>query len=197
MPTTASNVRIPSTAALLLCACTKSTAPVTVGASVEPPTVVVEQTPEPPKPTISTAEAELDRTIWDCEWSIVVFWGPHLHWAHRDAAMAVMGTRTLFTREDLELSYGPERSFAAALRRREYPNGQRETETHDGPLQPYAYSIEGRRLTISAAHWTDGPLECAAGCYDQAFIDFMDARYGTVTEASAVTDKMSGGGCGL
>lgn len=152
---------------------------------------------EPPSTELSapTAELELDRTIWDCEWSIVVFWGPHVHWVHRDAAMAVMGTRTIFTREDLELVYGPERGFAAALRHREYPNGQRGPETHDGPLQPYTYAIEGRQLTISAAHWSDGPLECTAGCYDQQFIDFMDARYGMATDAAGLGEKMRAGEC--
>jgi hypothetical protein len=181
-------------AIMLLCACTDGSRPASESEPGGPSPVVVE--PSPAQPATSTAEAELDRTIWDCEWSIVVFWGPNLHWVHRDVAMAAMGTNTLYTREDFELSYGADRSFSAALRRREYPNGQRGPETGDGPLQPYTYVIDGRQLTINAQHWTDGPLECTAGCYEQDFIDFMDERYGMRTDASTLAEKMRAGDCG-
>lgn len=142
------------------------------------------------------AARELDRTIWDCEWSVAVFWGPHWHRAHRDVAMAAMGGGGLFSREDYELSYGPERGFAAAIRHREYPNGQREPEDLDDPARPLRYTIEGDRLTISADHWEDGPLECVRGCYDQAFIDFMDARYQMHTPPDSVAEKMRAPECG-
>jgi hypothetical protein len=140
-------------------------------------------------------EHELDRTIWDCEWSIAVFWGPHWYRVHRDVAVAVMGGHAIFAREDFDLAYGPAQAFSAAIRYREYPSGQRDPEQLDGPLQAYRYAIDGERLTIHADHG-DEPLECTRGCYDQAFIDFMDAHYQTTTSAAAVADKMRASECG-
>ncbi|MFO7564847.1 MAG: hypothetical protein R6X02_19540 [Enhygromyxa sp.] len=182
---------------LMLCSCTSGAAPAQKGEAVELPGTATVQPDPPAAADQNPAEAELDRTIWNCEWSIVVFWGPNMHWVHRDVAMAAMGTNTLFAREDLELVYGPERgSFSAALRHREYPNGQRGPEDFDGPLRPHTYEIDGRRLTIHAAHWADGPLECTADCYNQEFIDHMDAHYQTQSSAAALADKMRAGECG-
>ncbi|KIG18522.1 hypothetical protein DB30_00207 [Enhygromyxa salina] len=177
-------------------ACTKrSDAVVAEAAGGQPAMVTVEQ-PGQATASLSAAASELDRTIWDCEWSVAVFWGPHWHRAHRDVAMAAMGGGGLFSREDYELSYGPDQGFRAAIRHREYPNGQRNPEDLDDAQRGYRYTIHGDRLTIHADHWKDGPLECVRGCYDQAFIDFMDARYQMQTSAEVVAEKMRAPECG-
>jgi hypothetical protein len=181
---------------LMSLACTGGSAP--ASESVSTPSVILEPGGELAEPAAgpASAERELDRTIWNCEWSIVVFWGPHWHWVHRDVAMAAMGTEALYTKEDLDVAYGPAGSFSAAMRLRTWPSGQHDPVEFDGPLEPYTYSIEDRKLTIRSDAWTDGPLECVADCYDQAFIDFMDAHYRVRTSADAVADKMRAGACG-
>lgn len=96
--------------------------------------------------------------------------------------MAAMGSQAVFSREDFELTYGIDRTFSAALHYREYPMGQRDSETSDERARSYRYTLDGERLTISAQHW-DEPLVCVRDCYNQAFVEFMDKHYRMTTSA--------------
>ena len=137
------------------------------------------------------AQADLDHTLWDCEWNLAVFWGEHWHRAHRDVARLTMGGSGLFSREDFELSYGPEGNFTAAIRHRDYPTGERTPEELEGPAQAYTYTLAGDRLKIEASHW-DEPLECSRQCYGDDFVQFMDARYETSTPDALVQSQLCG-----
>lgn len=182
--------------ALLSAACSKpetSPAPSTPSKPATP--VEAEGRPPAEGANTSQAQAELDHTIWDCGWSILVFWDDNLHWVHRDVALAAMGGEGLFAREDHDVDYGSDRTFKASLRYREYPQGQRGPESFKAARpRKHAYTIEGDVLHLDPSE--EDALECGRGCYDQAFIDFMDARYGTSTSAEAISDKMAVAGCG-
>jgi len=134
------------------------------------------EAPEPERSAGDSAEAKLNRTIWNGEWSIAVFWDGHLLRIHRDVAMAVLGRSAIYSREDHDLRYTGPDSFEAALRRVEFPSGQRPTETADGPFEQYQFQLEGRKLTITHPRW-EKPLVLMQDTYEDDFVRWMEARY--------------------
>jgi hypothetical protein len=175
------------------CACTRAEPkPVEVVDTAEPALVV-----EAPPPTAAPSDAsvDLDHTLWDCEWSLAVFWASHWHRAHRDVVRATMGGSGLFAREDYDLAWGPRGEFTVTLRHVDYPTGERNPEDFDdAPSRTFTYVRDGDTLEIRG--FEDGePLECVRACYDVDFIEFMDARYGTRTDPATTTDQRRTPGC--
>jgi hypothetical protein len=120
--------------------------------------------------------AALDRTLWDCEFSLAVFWGDHLLRVHRDVAMMVMGSSAIASREDHDLRWTGPDSFEAALRHVEFPQGQRRDFDADEPFERYTFRRDGHSLTITHPRW-DEPVTCVEQGYDDDFVQWMDARY--------------------
>ncbi|WAS92736.1 hypothetical protein [Nannocystis punicea] len=134
---------------------------------------------------------ELDRTLWRCNQHIILaFWGEHCVRADIDWAMLAMGIQQIHTRSDFALVYGPRGSFTptgsytVALRRTEWPYGQRSPVDYgEAPLH-MAYTLVNDHLFTRGSRKHE-PLECVRQSFDGDFEVFMDARYGGPPPAPA------------
>lgn len=164
--------------------CADATPPaVSPAADVDDPAVTVLPAPSPFVPA-PAGERPLDRTLWRCDSGVIIaFWGDHYVMTTPDYAMLAMGSSQIFARSEFALRYGPSGSFAptgsysVALRRTEWPYGQRRPIDYDEPPRTVAYTLVNDHLLILGAGKRE-PIECNAKFFAPELTEFMEARFG-------------------
>jgi hypothetical protein len=160
--------------------------PAAVASAVDDePAVAVLPAPSPFVPASAGERPHpLDRTLWRCDnGALVAFWGDHFVKTDPDFAMLAMGIRQIFSRSEFALRYGPTGAFtptgsySVALRRTEWPYGQRPAIEYDEPPLVYSYTIVGDHLFMLRAGKRE-PLECFGKIFGPELVEFMEARFG-------------------
>jgi hypothetical protein len=142
----------------------------------------------PPSPFVLAPAGErpheLDRTLWRCDnGAIVAFWGDHFIKTDPDFAMLAMGVSQIFARSHFALRYGPTGTFtptgiySVALRRTEWPYGQRPPVDYDEPPLFYSYTLVNDHLFMLRAGRLE-PLECFGKVFGPELTEYLEEQFG-------------------
>lgn len=154
-------------------------------AIVDEPAVTVLPAPSPFVPAPAGERPhELNRTLWRCDnGAIIAFWGDHYVKTDPDFAMLAMGVSQIFARSHFALRYGPTGAFtptgsySVALRRTEWPYGQRPAVDYDEPAFVFSYTLVNDHLFILRAGKRE-PLECFGKVFGPELVAYMEAQFG-------------------